>query len=258
MLKIFKNPGFKPKPPRHRDRALHRDFDNTTFGRILRHNEDALRNRGSKLYAQFRRRQRVPFEIFQQLLQKTNEWFAPSKDAIGIPSAPNSHKLLGVLRILGRGWCFDDAAEAAGMGEETIRTFFHNWIPRFVAEMKDIWLRPPRTEAEIKESTDLYAVHGFPGCICSMDVVHVYWDMCPAGWRHAFTGKSGRPTIAYNFCVNHKKKIYSITRGQAGARNDKTIIRFDTFAMAIHNKSIYADVPFEVSPLLCFHLFTYR
>ena len=49
----------------------------------------------------------------------------------------NSHcpvevKLLGVLRILGRDWCFDDIAEATGMSETTAREKFHLFNENFV------------------------------------------------------------------------------------------------------------------------------
>ena len=42
-------------------------------------------------------------------------------------------KKQGVLRILGRNWCFDDVAEATGMGDSTVRKCFHFFCEKFVA-----------------------------------------------------------------------------------------------------------------------------
>ena len=61
---------------------------------------------------QFRRRFRVPFPVFLDLLEKTRDMgFADHRtDICGRPCVPLGSKLLGVLRVLGRGVCFDDIA----------------------------------------------------------------------------------------------------------------------------------------------------
>ena len=41
---------------------------------------------------------------------------------------PISLLLLGSLRYIGRGWCFDDLEEATGISEEVHRVFFHQYI----------------------------------------------------------------------------------------------------------------------------------
>ena len=47
-------------------------------------------------------------------------------DATGRAGVPLELKVLGYLRVLGRGWYFDDVAESTGMSEETARVSFHH------------------------------------------------------------------------------------------------------------------------------------
>ena len=68
----------------------------------------------------FRRRFRVPFELYRQLLHLCRDgslkkyFLCRENDAVGRPSVPLELKLLGVLRVLGRASCFDSIAELTG------------------------------------------------------------------------------------------------------------------------------------------------
>jgi hypothetical protein len=89
----------------------------------------------SKIGKQFRRRFRIPFPVFQFLclVAKEKKLFGVGEsDASGRSSVPIELKLLGALRILGRGWCFGDVAEATGMSEETACTSFLKFCTNFV------------------------------------------------------------------------------------------------------------------------------
>lgn len=41
--------------------------------------------------------------------------------------------------------------------------------------------------------------------------------------------------------VDHTKKILSVTRSHFGARNDKTIVRFNEHVINVRNGDLYAD-----------------
>ena len=74
---------------------------------------------------------------------------------------------------------------------------------------------------------DQFAYLGFPGCIGSMDVVHVHWGMCPITMSVLCTGKEGFPTLAYQVIVDHFGRAIACTAGFYGSLNDKTIVKFD-------------------------------
>lgn len=78
----------------------------------------------------FRRRYRLPGEIFDRIVSicKARRWFDIAEtDASNRATAPIELKILGVLRVLGRGWVFDDLEEITGLKRETHRKFFHEF-----------------------------------------------------------------------------------------------------------------------------------
>ena len=81
----------------------------STWGRMLQSERvtDPTDGKGWKL---FRRRFRVPYPIFLQLVQmaRASGEFTEIPDAAGNPVAPLELKILAVLCVLGRGYCFDD------------------------------------------------------------------------------------------------------------------------------------------------------
>ena len=92
----------------------------------------------------FRRRFRVPYGVFCNLVQKCldknlfGENASRDRDITGRTLCPVEIKLLSVLRILGRNWNFDDIAEATFMGESTARRAFHTFCENFVREYYSI------------------------------------------------------------------------------------------------------------------------
>ena len=69
----------------------------------------------------WRRRFRVPFSVFLDLVKVCKDELifgidsCKQNDICGNTICPVEIKLMGVLRVLGRGWCFDDVAEASKM-----------------------------------------------------------------------------------------------------------------------------------------------
>jgi hypothetical protein len=80
----------------------------------------------------FRRRFRVSFEGFLKILDIVKD-YGPSHatDAVGNPACPLDIRVLGVLRILGRGWLFDDLEEVCTHA----RTHAHTHAQTLIKEM---------------------------------------------------------------------------------------------------------------------------
>lgn len=136
---------------------------------------------GSRAGKLFRRRFRVPWLVYLDLVQKCRdkklfgEKSLDKVDLCGSEICPIEIKLLGVLRILGRNWCFDDIAEATGMGESTVRKSFIAFTENFVQEYYDTYILRP-IGADLQKMMDVFAKMGLPGCVGSTDCVHVKWD----------------------------------------------------------------------------------
>ena len=234
-------------PRRVEIRPTYRD---STWGRMLLNPriQDPVDRKGGRL---FRKRFRVPFPMFEKILNIVREkaWFSERPDASGRIGAPLELKILGVLRVLGRGYCFDGIEELCFISAEVNRKFFHKFCTLFALHLWDEYCSPPKTEEEISKTVGIYTRLGLPGCIGSTDCVHIRWERCPAGDRFHHKGKEGYATLSYELTCDHTGKIVAVTKGHPGARNDETIVRFDGFVSSIHDGKLYGQVKYKMRDL---------
>jgi Plant transposon protein len=223
------------------------DYDYSTWGRMLVNDriKDPGDRKGGKL---FRRRFRVPYPLFEQLVAITMEsgWFSEKANCAGNFPAPVELKIFAVLRVLGRGYCFDGVEELCLISAECLRIFFRKFVTLFSQENYAKYCNHPDTPEEIERAMGVFTKLVLPGCIGSTDCVHILWERCPAGSRSTHKGKEGFPTLACEATVDHTKKTIAATEGHPGARNDKTIVKFDGFVTKLHDGELYADVPFDI------------
>ena len=86
---------------------------------------------------------------------------------------PTELKLLGVLRVLGRGACFDGIEELSGVSVPTMQSFFHNFTAWFRVEVFPVFVSTPKTKDGLVQIEAAYKLLGLPGVIGSMDAVHI-------------------------------------------------------------------------------------
>ena len=230
------------------------DYSRCVWSRYLNiEHDDPLHNPSSFECKVFETRFRVPWSFFQSnLLPWTIRRFPLKADAFGRVGIPTEFKLLSVLRILGRGMHFDDVAEYVGCGfkGEALRVFFHAWVRKFSHEQFHEWVHPPnKQEDEIKAAMKPYMEAGVPGAVASVDGVHIRWDACNQSALMRCTGKEKHPTLAFQMACLHTTEIVSCTRAFAGAVNDLTLCRYDSFLQSVHKGTLYKDVSYEVYDL---------
>lgn len=225
-------------------------YEMSCWGRMLVHprTRDPTDRKGGVL---FRRRFRVPFPLYERLVEMTrsNGWFSERNDAAGQKCAPLELKILGVLRVLGRGYCFDGIEELSYISAEVNRVFFHTWCNKFAHKYFSKYCNPPETPEEIEKTLAVYDRLGFPGCIGSTDCVHIKWERCAVGERILHKGKEGFPTLSYELTCDHTSKIIAVTHGFPGTRSDRTIVRFDGFVSDIHDGLKYEDVKYKINTI---------
>ena len=150
-----------------------------------------------------------------------------------------------MLRVLGRGYFLDGVEELCFISAEILRNFLNKFCELFAVKYFNGYYNYSETKKEIKKTTEIYARMGLPGCIGSTDCVHFGWDRCPAGERSQHKVKEGFPTLPYEVTVDRNKKIISCTAGHPGARNDKTIVKFE-FITKINDGNLYKDEEYEI------------
>lgn len=199
----------------------------------------------------FRRRFRVPYELFLALMTCILEerWFSGFEDdGRGKLDATRDErrrgaslqvKVLSTLRILGRGNVFDECFDGSGCSESLIAAFFHDFLSRFVGRLFKCCVCPPADSVELGVHMKIYQRLGLSGACGSTDVTHIGLGKCPRNWQNSCTGKSGKPTLAYSVTCSHSRKIFYCSPGFEGSKNDKTISKYDAFIDIVRSDDMY-------------------
>jgi hypothetical protein len=125
----------------------------------------------------FRLRFTVPYSLLKQILTFAECWFPQrAYDACGKETTPVFLKLLGTLRMLGKGCTWDLLYELSGVSAEVHRKWTLAFLDKFSKELYPVYVHGPRNNEELNQITSLYAAWGFPGCVGSTDSVHIRWE----------------------------------------------------------------------------------
>ncbi len=73
------------------------------------------------------------------------------------------------------------------------RCFFHKFNEHFVRKFYSTYVSAPTT---LKEVAKIYDKIGLPGCVGSIDCVHIAWERCPQIHKNWYNGKEGKKQIA--------------------------------------------------------------
>jgi len=197
----------------------------------------------------FRRRFRVPVEVYNMLYARAKQVFSTKAFGVGngkgAHAAPLSNKILACLRIVGRGLDYDTVAWESGLSESLIKKFFPTFVRWLGVEVYADEVTVPSGES-LQHALKVYRIHGYPGCMCSVDGVHVAWDCCPAGSRWEYTGKEGYPTLAFNVCVTHTREIIHVSGPVSGKTNDLTQARYDEFLTKLRLNQVSPNIKFDL------------
>jgi hypothetical protein len=220
------------------------NFNETPWGRDLRN--DKIQDPLSPIGKRFRRRFRLPYPLFLSLwsfCEENNIFGEQLKYRVAIPV---EIKLLCCLRLLGRGECLDTIVECSGVRQTHLNRIFKTFLRNF-RKYKHLFIPEP-SEAEILDNMLLYNQLGLPGAIGSVDCTHLHWRMCPTELsNYCKNGKYTYATVAFQVCVNHNRKVMSVSEMFYGAHSDVTINRYDDFVNKVAEKKLYKDIEFVVT-----------
>jgi hypothetical protein len=204
----------------------------------------------------FRRRFRLPYALFESLIQVmlADNWFPyeyeangrGKLDSCGIRGCSLQVKFLSVLRVLGRGVCFDELYDGSGCSESTLSRFFHQFLIIFNNRLFPCTVKAPATQNEVSKLETIYKYLGLPGTIGSTDCTHIALGKCPVQWRNSCVGKEGFPTVSYSMTCDHTRRIMACSGGFPGTFNDKTISRYDTFITAVGSDELFTNFEYTI------------
>ncbi len=97
-----------------------------------------------------------------------------------------------------------------------------------MASVKAKFIYFPVDDKSYRFVVDKYASMGLPGCVGSLDSVHVGWDKCPSPYKNMYCGKEKYPSVVYEVVCTSRKFIQSVSCGHPGSWNDKNFARTDS------------------------------
>jgi hypothetical protein len=210
-----------------------------------------LRNECSPSGKKFRRRFRIPYVIFENIRDEIIELFYSDRkttDSRGREVVDIALLVLGALRFVATGCTYDALDELTCVAGETHRVFIRDIFTSWGRHAAKEHIRLPVTDEEIRHVTGMYERSGCPGCIGSVDCVHIVWDKCNAGMRSLCCGKEKVPTLVFEVVCSHTKRILHVSKWFGGTVSDKTIAKIDPAMDLVKQKyksctwkSLYVD-----------------
>jgi hypothetical protein len=204
----------------------------------------------------FRRRFRLPYALFESLIKVMldDNWFPSAYeangrgklDSCGIRGCSLQVKVLSVLRVLGRGVCFDELYDGSGCSESMMSRFFHEFLIIFNDRLFHCSVKAPATQNEVSKLEKIYGFLGMAGAIGSTDCTHIALGKCPVHWRNSCVGKEGFPTVSYSMTCDHTRRIMACSGGFPGTYNDKTISRYDSLITAVGSDKLFTDFEYQI------------
>ena len=103
----------------------------------------------------------------------------------------------------------------------------------------------PWNSTKLQRINKEYNAAGLPGCVGSMDVVHVKWSNCPTGNHNHAKGKEGYPTLGFQCVTDFNRRVMEIYGPQFGSRNDKDIVKHDDNVRAIMYNHLFTNTTWQ-------------
>ena len=225
---VLQNEATRKKKRKRKSRS-HPAYENSVWGQMLRDPE--LQLPGSRVARLFRRRFRVPYAVFKEILVPQ----CVAKNVFeyrGTSGVPIEIKIMIALRILGRDGVADDCTELSFVGESTCLEIFKKFVSNYSRHYYDSFVKIPEGD-DLLKVMEVYRRLGFPGSFGSIDCTHIKWRMCGSKLKWKCTGKEGFPTLSFEAVVTHDRRCIHMSDAFFGAMSDITVSRNDDFVQKL-------------------------
>jgi hypothetical protein len=183
------------------------------------------------------------FESVKELIAKIKEhdehFWKNKNDAAGREASPIELLVLGSLRLLTRNVTLDNLYEQTFISAEVHRCFFKkfmNWYS--IRVFPEVVKMPSMSDLDCNGAE--YSHAGFPGCVCSVDCVHVRVWGVSANLKQISTGKEHFPSRVFEVAINRRGMILSATKGFYGSVVNMPIVKFDSAMVALRD-GVYSE-----------------
>ena len=197
----------------------------------------------------FRSHFRVPLVLVDELtdLFITRGWIVPMKRQRNNPYSFRIRTqllIMASLEHLGTRKPFRQFKVVTSLSATEHQKFTKKFISKISSNMSE-WISYPSTLEGLRDVMDQYEKQLLPGCVGSIDVVHVKWSACPAGDTVKAKGKEKFTTVAFEVISDNNRKVLGVAPVQFGTRNDQHIVRLDPTVKKLRD-DWYGDVEWHL------------
>ena len=160
--------------------------------------------------------------ISQKILGKAKErwwpnWHPNKMDAFGRDVGDLELKILGCLYVIATGNLQFQVSKKMDLSKEVHMQFFIVWLAN-MSSTKPEFIHFPLDNDGYRFVVDNHASMGLPGCVGSVDCVHIGWDKCPSQFFNLYKGKETYPLVLYEVVCTSHKFIQPVSCGHPGSQ----------------------------------------
>jgi hypothetical protein len=144
----------------------------------------------------------VRWVVFSNVCNEIERRFNPCLWMRKLKDVPFKLRIMACLRQLRLGGPLAQHYGNYSMDYNLFRNIFLDRFLKWMYATKDEYIKLPRTEDEINHVERLYLNIGHPGCIGSIDCVHVGWNACKHTLKVQCTNAGagdakGKPSVVF-------------------------------------------------------------
>jgi hypothetical protein len=188
----------------------------------------------------------VPFDLFVNLSNKFEAWLIKKgKYTYLKDEAPFKLRVMVCFWQLRLGGPLHQHHERCGL-VTTVFRFFYFFLDR-LWDIRTQHVKMPTTKEEIDHAEHLFCHVGYPGCLGSIDCIHVPWRKCT--WTlqtQCKNKKKGCPTVVFEVVASHTTRVLHVSCMFWGCCSNALMVKFDEAVHEIMDGK-YSTIAFEVS-----------
>ena len=198
---------------KRRERKEKMDSKQSIWGQLLTRLE-AIGPDMEESLNQFEKRFRITYTTFLLLNDKIKEAGFQKCNSVRPEKQQADLRLLlmGSLKVLGSGFTFTDVSDLCGVSQESLRVFFHSFCSYISTNIANY----VNFDKNLEGTLASYSKVELPGCVGSMDNIHILWDRCPASEANRYHGKEGRCSVSFFVVTDHERNCLYVSDGFAG------------------------------------------
>ena len=158
----------------------------------------------------------------------------------GSPELRHCKKILRSLRRLADGSSYSSLDDQARMGIENLRKSFVSFIRALKKCYRKQFLNRIPNEYELRFLEQEFSKRNFPGCIASLDCIHLHWKNCPRHLKGQFHNpKSGKlATIQVEAVSGYNLYCWHVHSSRPGTKIDIALLESSPLVISIFGDKI--------------------